>query len=104
MNGDRPEQRRMLLESTARVPDHVVYRPFAAETVLLNLQTGQYHGVNPSGGRMLEVLEQVGTLKEAARRLAEEFDQPTEQVERDLASFCEGLADRGLVELHPSDD
>ena len=31
-------------------PD-VVYRTFATETVILNLQTGRYHGLNKTGGR-----------------------------------------------------
>ncbi len=83
-----------------RIPDYVVHRRFPAETVLLNLDTGQYHGLNPTGGRMLEVLEEVGTIDEAARRLAEEYEQPEEEVRADLRTFCAGLADRGLIEIH----
>ena len=39
------------------IAPHVVYRSFATETVILNLQTGRYHGLNKTGGRMLELLE-----------------------------------------------
>ena len=34
----------------AIAPD-VVYRTFATETVILNLQTGRYHGLKMTGGR-----------------------------------------------------
>jgi coenzyme PQQ synthesis protein D (PqqD) len=82
------------------LPDHVVFRRFPAETVLLNLQTGQYHGLNPTGGRMLEVLAEVGTIAEASVRLVEEYEQPLDEVLQDLRTFCADLADRGLIEVH----
>ena len=43
------------LDAHASVPQHVVYRRFAAETVVLNLETGTYHGLNATGARMLEL-------------------------------------------------
>lgn len=87
-----------------RLPEHVVFRRFPAETVLLNLQTGQYHGLNPTGGRMLEVLGEVGTIAEASVRLAEEYEQPLDEVREDMRGFCADLADRGLIEIHGERD
>jgi hypothetical protein len=85
--------------SRACVPDHVVYRTFATETVVLNLETGTYHGLNPTGGRMLDLLSQDQSLGEASRRLAEEYGRPVAEIERDLASFFSDLLERGLIEL-----
>jgi hypothetical protein len=80
------------------IPQHVVHRTFPTETVLLNLNTGQYHGLNPTAGRMFEVLGEDGSLEQAANRLAEEFSQPLEAVEHDLRDLCTGLIGRGLLE------
>jgi hypothetical protein len=89
-----------MLAATVRVPKHVVYRSFESETVLLNLQTGQYHGLNRSGGRMLELLEETGGgVREAIERLAEEYGEDPADIEDGLASFCAALAARGLVEV-----
>jgi hypothetical protein len=88
-----------ILDARLRVPQQVVYRPFAAETVVLNLETGQYHGLNPSGGRMLEVLDQSSTVREAAVRLADEFGVAQEEIERDLVEFCADLIERRLIEV-----
>jgi hypothetical protein len=85
--------------SHARVPAHVVYRTFAVETVVLNLETGQYHGLNRTGGRMLDLLSQDRSISDAATRLADEYGRPPEEIERDLSAFCTELADRGLIEL-----
>lgn len=89
-----------LADVTATVPHHVVFRAFASETVVLNINTGQYHGLNPVAGRMLETLQQTSNLKAAAERLADEFERDTELIERDLRAFCEDLARRGLLEIH----
>jgi hypothetical protein len=88
-----------LLAQTARIPGHVVYRPFVKETVILNLQTGKYHGLNPTGGRMLEVLERSSTIDEAARWLAEEYAGAVETLQSDVCDFCRDLLERGLIEV-----
>jgi hypothetical protein len=79
----------------ALLPDHVVYRRFAAQTVLLNVDTGRYHGLDETGGHMLEVIEANTTLARAAARCR----RPRAKVERDLLAFCEKLAERGLIDL-----
>jgi coenzyme PQQ synthesis protein D (PqqD) len=91
-----------LLEKSIRVPEHVVYRAFAKETVVLNLQTGKYHGLNPVGGRMLDVLERLPTA-EAVAQLADEYALPVDEIERDVCEFCAGLLERGLIELDAND-
>lgn len=93
-----------LLASRVRVPDNVVYRSFATETVALNTRSGQYHGLNPTAGRMLELLAERMTIAQAAARVADEYDQPRELVERDICALCSGLAARGLVEIDASGD
>lgn len=98
MAEDMPMRDATLLASSVRLPEHVVHRAFAAETVVLNLETGQYHGLNPVAGRMVEVLEQVGSVQEAARQLAAEYEQPRETIEADLCGLCADLAERGLLD------
>src|SRR5829696_5985420 len=88
-----------LIDAVVGVPRNVVYRDFAAETVLLNIETGMYHGLNPVPGRMLETLDRLGSVREAVNLLAQEFEQPVDVIERDLAGLCEGLLQRGLLEV-----
>jgi Coenzyme PQQ synthesis protein D (PqqD) len=86
---------------TARLPDHVVYRAFAKETVVLNLQSGTYHGLNPTAGRMLEVLARSDTVGDAADKLAEEYGRSRDEIAADLHDFCRDLLERGLIQLEP---
>ena len=34
-----------IMQSRLRVPEHVVYRSFGEETVVVNLRSGKYHGL-----------------------------------------------------------
>lgn len=88
-----------LLASKPRVPQHVVFRSFAAETVLLNLNTGQYHGLNETGGRMFEALSSATTVGAAGARVARDYNVPADLVEPDLCVLCSDLVDRDLLTL-----
>jgi hypothetical protein len=92
-----------VLAATPSVPDHVVYRAFVNETVVLNLETGAYHGLNPSGATMLERLTTAETVRAAAAALAEYYRQPLDQIESDLCEFCLSLQERGLLVLSDGD-
>jgi Coenzyme PQQ synthesis protein D (PqqD) len=85
--------------SRIKVPQHVVYRSFPAETVVLNLETGKYHGLNATAGSMLEALERSACVRDAAGAVASEYGQPQEAVERDMCELCNALLERGLIEV-----
>jgi hypothetical protein len=92
-----------LATAAVRVPEHVVYRPFAHEVVALNLKTGRYHGLNPTAGTMLTALERHATVGEAAAWLAAHYGQPLEEIERDVRVLCLDLLERGLIDLVSGD-
>jgi hypothetical protein len=92
-----------VLEASARIPNHVVHRSFPHETVVLNLETGRYHGLNASAGTMLTALERNETVRAAAEWLAHHYERPLEEIERDLAELCVELVERGLIELRSAD-
>ncbi len=85
--------------SKIRLPQHVVYRSFPAETVVLNLETGKYHGLNPTAGSMIAALERAACVRDAAAAIAAEYDQTAAVVEQDMCELCNVLLARGLVEL-----
>jgi hypothetical protein len=90
---------RDILNATVRIPETVVFRRFVRETVVLNLVSGKYHGLNPIAGRMLEVLQDAGRVADAASRLAIEFGVPLGEIRTDIVEFCGDLERRGLIEL-----
>jgi hypothetical protein len=94
------KQRSEMMDAKARVPEHVVFRTFEAETLLLNLETGQYHGLNSTGGRMLELLKETdGDVRQSVDRLAKEYEVDADTVAADMSDFCLALEGRGLLEV-----
>jgi hypothetical protein len=89
----------LLLTAKANVPQFVVYRSFPSETVVLNLETGQYHGLNATAGQMLETLVNAPSVGEAVAALAAAYEQPRATVEADLCKLCSALLARGLIEV-----
>ena len=86
-------------QGRARVPDHVVQRDFQDETVVLNLETGQYHGLNPTARRMLAALIEFDSIALAATALEAELGMPRAHIERDLIDVCDALVARGLLDF-----
>ena len=86
-------------ETRVRVPQHVLYREFPTQTVVLDLQTGRYHGLRPTAGRMLVALQQAPNIAGAARIVSERYGEPRANVERDLCELCAGLLKHGMLEL-----
>ena len=84
------------------IPPHVVFRAFVEETVVLNLESGHYHGLNPTAGRMLELLGQLGEVDAVAARIADETGTRRSVSPTDLRGFCSSLAERGLIEVEPA--
>jgi hypothetical protein len=79
------------------VPEHVVVRAFPGETIMLNLQTGVYHGLNPTAGVMLEALERHAVISAAASAVAEHYGRDQPSVQADLLTLCSALIERGLL-------
>jgi hypothetical protein len=83
----------------AVVPHHVVHRTLASETVLLNIQTGHYYGMDGTGGRFFEVLRDARSVGTAVASLIREFDAPADQIRADMLRYCGELLEHGLIEL-----
>ena len=88
----------MTLNHRLRVPDEVAIRKIDNDTVLLNLQTGTYFGLDAVGSRLLELLEQNGELAAAHRAMLEEFDVAPEILEADLLRLSQEMSSKGLLE------
>ena len=87
-------------DASISVPTHVVFRDLAHETVLLNITTGQYHGIDAIGARFFAAMRDSANLQEAAKTMAVEFSQPLDRIEADLAAFGAQMVSLGLIELH----
>ena len=85
-----------------RLPDNVVVRPLVRETVVLNLETGQYHGLNPTAGSILEMLGSGMTVLEVADHFATQTRHSRAEVTEAVRKTCAALLSRQLLEVDVS--
>jgi len=87
----------MKLNEAATRREDVVAREVGDETMLLDLATGTYYGLNAVGGRFWQLLEEGKTPAQARDALLEEFEVEPPVLDRDLEALLADLADKGLV-------
>ena len=88
-----------LLQSRITIPEHVVIRRFAEESIALNLTSGDYHGLNATAATMLEELDGGDTPAAVARSISERAGVPLETVTADLLELLRELSGRELVKV-----
>ena len=82
-----------------KAAQHVLVRELEGESVLLNLDSESYFGLDDVGTRMWSVLTTSETVQESFDILVGEFDVSREQLRSDLTALIESLIEHGLVEI-----
>ncbi|GAB4150637.1 MAG: hypothetical protein Fur0021_13500 [Candidatus Promineifilaceae bacterium] len=83
---------------------HVLFRELADESVLLDLKTGQYYGLDSVGTRVWQLLSLHHDLAELGEALLAEYDVDPAVLERDLPELAAQLARANLVVLSVEDE
>jgi hypothetical protein len=87
----------------ATVPANVLIRFLDQESVLLNLKTERYFGLDSVGTRMWQLVTSAPTIDAAYFQLLEEFDVQPELLRANLSDLLTHLVENGLIETQSSD-
>jgi hypothetical protein len=82
-----------------KVPDDVLISGLQNESVILNLDSERYFGLDEVGTRMMSVLTSADSIQAAYETLLEEYDVESEVLRKDLTSIIEQMVEQGLVEI-----
>jgi len=80
-----------------RIPDEVAVRRLGSETILLNLVTGTYFGLDEVGSRFVELLETSGEIAAVHRVMLQEFEVTAEVLEADLLRLAQEMCAKRLL-------
>ena len=69
------------------------------ELVMMSVDLGRYFGLNPTAGRVWELLEEPRTLDDLCNALQEEYEVAPEICRRELTELLEDLKQQGLITL-----
>lgn len=87
-----------------RVPDHVLISNLQEESVILNLGSERYFGLDDIGTRVLSVLSTSDSIEAAYKLLLEEYEVDEVVLREDLLSLIDQLATQGLVIIEGAND
>ncbi len=79
-------------------PD-ILFKDLHGESVILDLKSGKYYGLNEVGTRLWNLLLIDPDIAVAYNTLLEEYDVPEEQLTRDIFAIIEHLVSVGLITI-----
>ena len=75
----------------------VIYRELSGETVLLNLESGVYYGLDAVGTRVWQLLQEGRTITSVCDVMAGEYDVSPDVLREDVSRLVSELCERGIV-------
>lgn len=87
----------------AAAPTHVLVRLLDQESVLLNLETEQYFGLDETGTRMWKLVTTSPNIDTAYKELLAEYDVQPEMLRENLTELLSHLVEHGLLQVLPAD-
>ena len=90
---------KLSLDDRLAPTDQVVIRELAGESVILDLKSGSYFGLNGVGTRAWSLMTQGTSLRDINAALTDEYDAPTTVIQEELLKFAADLCDHGLCRI-----
>lgn len=72
------------------------------EAVVLNLDSGRYHGLDPVGSRVWALVQEAIRFDALRTRLLAEYEVDEPTLDGDLRRLLAEMAEAGLVEVRPA--
>ena len=89
----------MNLADKPTIPAQVMARQVGDETVILDLGSGTYFGLDPVGARIWQLIGEGKTLGEICDTMLDEYDVTREALERDVVELADKLLEQKLISI-----
>ena len=87
----------MNLTDRVTIPTQVIARQVGEDTVILDLASGTYFGLDPTGARIWQLLTERKTLDEVCTAMLTEYDVTPEAIKKDVICLAEELRAKQLI-------
>lgn len=90
------------LSSTFTISTEVLSQEVSGETVLLDLQSESYFGLDAVGTRIWQLLQENNHLQQVFDTMLDEYDVDEKELEKDLNELLDKLLEEGLITIEPA--
>ena len=87
----------MNLSEKVTIPAQVMAREIGDETVILDLASGTYYGLDPVGARIWQLMADGRALAQVCETMMSEYEVTRETIKRDVLALVQTLAEKQLV-------
>ena len=87
----------MNLSDKVTIPAQVMARTVGNETVILDLASGTYYGLDPVGARIWQLMVEGKTLAEVCEAMLAEYEVTAEKIELDVLTLAQELSAKQLI-------
>ena len=92
-------QKKISRESVVKPASEQLSCDLAGEAVILNLQSGQYFGLNEIGSRVWSLIQEPRTIGDVFEILSQEYAVTPAQLEQDLFVLFKKMLLGGLIDV-----
>jgi len=85
------------LSDKVTISAQVMARVVGDETVILDLASGTYYGLDMVGARMWQLMTEGQTLAQVCETMLAEYEVSSEDIERDVLALVQTLLEKQLV-------
>ena len=89
----------MNLSDKITIPAQVMARQVGQETVILDLASGTYFGLDPVGARIWQLMVEGKTFAEVCEAMLAEYDVTAEKIELDVLALVQELSAKQLISV-----
>ena len=89
----------MNLSDKITIPAQVMARQVGEETVILDLTSGTYFGLDPVGARIWQLMVEGKTLAEVCEAMLAEYEVTAEKIELDVLALTQELSAKQLISV-----
>ena len=85
---------------TIKISSEVLAQEVGGETVILDLKSESYFGLDEIGTRILQLLQEQKDVQTITETMLNEYDVEQEQLEKDIQNLLTQLEEAGLITLN----
>jgi hypothetical protein len=89
----------MNLTDKPTIPAQVMARQVGDETVILDLGSGTYFGLDPVGARIWQLIGEGKALGEICDTMLDEYEVTREALQRDVVDLVDKLLEQKLISI-----
>jgi hypothetical protein len=87
------------VDSVVSVAEGITVADLDGEAIILDINSGQYFGLNKVGAEILSLIKEPRTVDEVIDRIAVQFEADRGRVQDDVLTFIQDMSEAKLVRM-----